>query len=147
MMKTTAILGVLVAATISMPFASAAPLGVNDPDPHFFVVMENQTNQDVSISFKVDAGHVNITPSLSDHTPLPAHQSSQQYGIIYPVVGNSDVFSMIFTGKQDCAISVEFFSPGNPKLTISGYGCNGVAYRVVGDILYLTATGINLKTT
>jgi len=144
-MKTTAILGVLVAASISMTFANAAPLSVNDPTPHFFVVMENQTDQDVSISFKVDTGQVYLTPSLPDHTPLASHQSSQKYGVVYPVVGTSDVFSMIFTGQQDCDISVEFFAPGNPKITMAGFGCDGAGYRVVGDTLFLTATGIHSK--
>ncbi len=118
-------------------------LGVADPTPHFFVQMENRTAQNVGISFQLDAGEASLAPTLENKTLLPAHQMSATYGVVYPHLGANDVFSIVFTGKQDCAYKVEFLAPGDPKITISGLGCYGGGYAVNGHTLLLYVSDIH----
>ena len=144
-MKKLAILGSLAVASISMTFAEAMPLNTNNASPHFYVVMENQTDHDLSMSFKPVVGDVSLIPVLSDHTSLAAHQSSQKYGVVFATLGKDDSFSMTFSGNNDCTIKVGFFAPGVPTISMAGPSCYGAGYRVVGDTLFLSATDVRLK--
>lgn len=116
---------------------------IKDPKPHFYIQMENQSTQDVTLSSQVDQGEVQFSPMLSDGTLLPANQTSQSYGVIYPNFGKDDVFSILFTGKKSCEYKVEFFAPGDPKITIQGLGCAGGGYKLDGHTLILYVSDIH----
>lgn len=124
---------------------ATAEINLNDPTPHFYVQMENQSNQDASVSFTPRVGNVSLAPELSSHTSLPAHQKSQKYGVVFNPLGRDDSFNIVFTGKQDCAFTIEFFAPNDPKVTISGLGCFGGGYRVNRDTLELYISDIRTK--
>jgi hypothetical protein len=131
-----------------LAIAASAFISVNalaDPQPHFFVQMENQSDHDAAISFQPVVGSVSLTPELPSHTTLSAHQKSQKYGVVFNPLGKDDSFNIVFTGKQDCAFKVEFYAVYNPKITISGYGCFGGGYRVNRDTLELYVSDIHLQ--
>jgi hypothetical protein len=113
--------------------------------PHFFVQMENQSLKETSISFQPVVGNVYLQPSLADHHPLKAHETSEKYGVVFNPLGRNDSFNIVFTGKKDCAFNVAFYSEYNPKITMSGMGCFGGGYRITGNTLVLYVTDIHLK--
>lgn len=113
-------------------------------NPHFYVRMENKSNQDAFISFKPVVGNVSLLPVLNSHTPLLTHEQSQKYGVVFNPLGRNDTFDIIFTGKQDCSFNIAFYAQNNPKVTISGPGCFGGGYRVNKDTLELYISDIHL---
>lgn len=123
----------------------AFPLDSSKDGPHFYIQMENRSEQNATISFQPVVGNVSLTPSLNDHTNLLAHQRSRQYGVVFNPLGKDDQFNIIFTGKKDCAFNVAFYAPYDPKITISGLGCFGGGYQVQGDTLILYITDIHVK--
>lgn len=143
MKATMKLLSIAIGAIVSLNVT--AQINLADPQPHFFVQMENQSNQDAAISFQPLVGNVSLVPTLSTHTTLPAHQKSQKYGVVFNPLGRNDSFNIVFTGKQDCAFTVEFFAPNDPKITISGFGCFGGGYRVNRDTLELYVSDIRLQ--
>jgi hypothetical protein len=133
---------VMISTVIQEAQANPSSLMIMDPAPHFYVQMENQTAQDVGISFQLNEGEAYLTPTLNNKTLLAAHQTSYSYGVIFPKLSSQDAFSIVFTSKQDCAFKVEFFAPGDPKITIAGLGCAGGGYSIDGHTLKLYISDI-----
>lgn len=146
MLKKFTLLNCALAFTLS-PFVAEASLVTRDANdqPHFYVQMANQSSHDVTLSFKQVAGDgkIELSPTLADNTPLAANQQSLVYGVTYVPLGESDQFNIIFTGKQSCAFTVAFFAPGDPEITMSGYGCAGGGYSVSEHTLTLYISNIN----
>ncbi len=126
-MKQLLVLAGLIAVS-NLSYASS--LNTIATNPHFYVMMENRSDKDVSISFQKGVGDVDLNPILNDHTLLPAHKTSLKYGVNFHPLGREDTFNIVFTGKQDCAFNVGFYSRGNPKITVSGLGCYGGGYSI-----------------
>ena len=146
MLKKISLLTSVLALTLS-PLIAQAGLVTKDANdqPHFFVQMANQSSHDVTLSFKQVAGDgkIELSPTLADNTPLAANQQSLVYGVTYVPLGESDQFNIIFTGKLSCAFTVAFFAPGDPEITMSGYGCAGGGYSVTGHTLILYISNIH----
>ena len=140
MKKFLLLAGLVAASSVSY----ATPLNQSTA-PHFYVMMENHSDKDASISFQKVVGEVDLDPVLADHTPLPAHKTSAKYGVNFHPLGKKDNFNIVFTGKEDCAFNIAFYSQGNPKITVSGLGCFGGGYSISGDTLFLYISDINLK--
>jgi hypothetical protein len=127
--------------------ACASPLNALTTAPHFYVVMQNQSQKDVTTSFQKGVGNVDLEPILNDHTPLPAHKTSIKYGVNFHPLDPQDTFNIVFTGEQDCTFNVAFYAPGNPKISMSGLGCYGGGYSIIdgGYTLLLYVSDIHLK--
>jgi len=122
-------------------------LGYAATEPHFNLVMENQSDKDATISFQQVVGNVDLTPVLADHMPLALHSSSIKYGVNFHPVDPQDTFNIIFTGKQDCTFNIAFYAPADPKVTVSGPGCYGGGYSILdgGYTLLLYVSDIHLR--
>lgn len=113
--------------------------------PHFFIQMENQSAKETLLRFQPVTGNVSLEPALADATPLAPASQSARYGVVFNPLGRDDTFNVVFTGQQDCAFHVAFYAPNNPKITVSGPGCFGGGYKVVGDTLRLYVSDIHLS--
>jgi len=145
-MHQTKIATVMSLMIATLPLATHALMPKAIDDPHFYLVMENQSAQDVTMSFQPVVGNVSLDPVLPDHTALAAGKDSAKYGVIFQPLDPSDTFNVVFTGAQDCTFNVAFFAPGDPKITVSGLGCAGGGYKIIGgDTLMLYISDIHLK--
>jgi hypothetical protein len=102
----------------------------SDPAPHFSVIVENKSDQNIKMRFHENHGSVYLQPALADNTPLAAHQESMPYGVVFPHLGTDDTFDMTLTGKQDCTFTIGFYASGNPRIAIQGPGCFGGGYSI-----------------
>ena len=120
---------------------------IQNSAPHFYLQMENQSDKEASISFQQGVGNVSLTPVLQDHTSLAGHQQSAKYAVTFSPLDPADTFNVIFTGKRDCTFTVGYFAPGNPKISVSGYGCNGGGYRIIdgGYTLLLYVSDVHVS--
>ncbi len=149
MLKNFIVLGSL--AVVSLTAINAEAGLVNKDEPHFYVKMENQSDKDASISLQQGVGNVYFTPNLVDHTALPAHQKSQRYGVTFAPIDPSSTFNVVFTGQNDCAFNIASYSPGIPKVTMSGPGCHGGGYKFVEEadgrslLLYISDIRVSAK--
>jgi hypothetical protein len=114
--------------------------------PHFFMQMENRGDKDATISFRHGTGEISLDPVLPDNTTLPAHSASNKYGVIVDFKPDS-TFVIAFKGKEECTFTAGFGSPGFPKVTIEGRGCDGAGFGLNHDnkTLVFYVNGINLK--
>jgi hypothetical protein len=135
----------LIILSLSSPIAQANNAILQNASPHFYVQMENQSNQPAFISFRQAAGNVSLMPILSDHTDLSAHQQSNKYGVVFDPIGKTDTFNIVFTGRQDCVFNIAFYAVNNPQINISGAGCFGGGYHISGNTLVLYISDIRLK--
>ncbi|MBA3660122.1 MAG: hypothetical protein H0W64_00150 [Gammaproteobacteria bacterium] len=110
--------------------------------PHFYLQMENKTDQNVTISFKKEVGNVYLEPTLPDETPLAAHTLGAKYEVHIEPMERTATFNVHFTGRQYCQYNISFYGPGNPKVTVSGPGCHGGGYRVLDHTLLLYVSDI-----
>jgi hypothetical protein len=124
----------------------AAPIKTfSNTGPHFYLQMENASDKDVTISFKKGIGKSDLMPALSENTKLLAHTDSDKYGVEFHPLLPWDTFNITFTGKHDCNVNVAFYAPSDPKITLSGLGCNGGGYKIIdnGYTLLLYISDIN----
>lgn len=103
---------------------------LSDPTPHFSVIVENKTDQNIKMRFRENQGESYLLPSMADNTPLAAHQTSSPYGVVFPHLGRTDTFDIILTGKQDCSFTIGFYAQGDPSVAIQGLGCFGGGYSI-----------------
>jgi hypothetical protein len=117
-----------------------------EPTQHFNVKMQNRSTRVVTLRFEPVSGNVSLQPQLNDYTPLQAGEYSATYGVYFDPLTPSDSFKIIFRGNKDCVFKVEYFAPGSPKISMSGYGCKGGGYQIVdqGQTLLLYVSEINL---
>jgi hypothetical protein len=134
------LIGSILIGSFSISTAEAA--SIDKGNSHFSVIVENKTDQKVSMRFRENQGSSYLEPALADNTPLEAHQKSLPYGVVFPHLGRTDTFDMVVTGKQDCAFTIGFYAPGNPSVVIQGPGCFGGGYSInLADrsvLLYVT---------
>lgn len=112
-------------------------------NPHFFVQMENLSNQQTYVSFQPLTRNVSLIPELVEHSLLPPHQLTARFGVVFEPLGKNDSFNIIFTGKEDCTFNVAFYAVNNPKITIAGAGCFGGGYEIKGNTLRLYISDIH----
>lgn len=123
--------------------SATTPFLVSAANPHFFVQMENLSSQQTSVSFRALTPNVSLIPELADHSLLPPNQLTARFGVMFTPLGKDDNFNIIFTGKQDCLFNVAFYAVNNPKITISGPGCFGGGYEIIGNTLRLFVSDIH----
>lgn len=116
-------------------------------DAHFYLQMENRSNKPASVSFKPEKGNVYLEPTLADHTPLSAHSNTPKYGVHIEPMDPAATFNVVFTGNQDCTFNIGFYGPANPKVIVSGAGCQGGGYEIIdnGSALLLYISDIRKK--
>jgi len=146
-MKTQKLPMFLAICATSCSFAvNATPLLINtESSPHFYLQMENLSDNNADISFAKGRGDVTLDPVLTDHTQLPAHSDSQKYAVEFHPLLPWDTFNIVFTGNKSCTVNIAFYAPSDPKITISGYGCAGGGYKIIdsGTTLLLFISDIN----
>jgi hypothetical protein len=128
--KIFAISSLLISSFITVTAHADVTALRSDPAPHFSVIVENKTDQNITMRFRENQGSVYLQPALADKTPLAAHQNSMPYGVVFPHLGTEDTFDMTLTGKQDCTFTIGFYASGNPRINIQGPGCFGGGYSV-----------------
>lgn len=135
------VLNCVTAIALFASYAQAKPV------PHFYLQLENNSDKAVTLSFISKDGNTYLNPNLNNQLSLSTHQQTPKYQVYFKKLDPAITFDVAFKGKAECTFTVGYFAPGNPKISMSGFGCNGGGYKIIdnGTTLLLYVSSIHLK--